>query len=900
MSALRAALLWAVVTLAAAAAQAGVLVPDADGRVSLLSVAPSAPESPEMSTPEAALAAYRSGAMRAPAPLEGYFTAHWFVAETRAGAVPHVVAIWQALIAEADLWLFDGDRLVAHHRAGVTLDAPGAAPAFAAGYALPVANTAPDTLTLVLRVEPLMFLGTDVELATEARVRHVAALRGMLFPGMLGLILGVALLHVVLWLRFGEWRNGVFAGVLALVFFDWFLWLGGLHALGAVTSRELGFALVAGSEYAMTFGTCLLVACIFAAPLRRRLAALAVLSAVFAVYVLYPLLPVANPERFLAASLLLSAAQIAVIAALAIPALARGEAGTRCALAGATVQVLQSVVTFAPMALPGMEAINTALAAWLGHFDLGALWLEFAAVAMISLSLWDRHRAAIRAREIAEQEARLEAVRVAQICHDIRSPLHAVQSLLTALDLDDGHGGDRNGLSEARGVLASVRHLVEDIVAAARTGGAPERRDRPVDLETVARRAAAAARADSEERGIPIRVTRAPGAPRRVASDAVALERILCNLAVNAVRASRSGPVEIAIGAAPQGGARLAVVDDGPGLPEAARARLLGGRCGREAQGRGGRMGLSVVGTLADGLGARLSVASGARGGTRISVDLPAAGPVERSQPVAAGLRLLVIEDDPVSAAALAVMLRADGHHVATAEGARRGVALAAEGGFDAALVDLDLGAEGGADAVRDIRRLRDPVCAGLPVIIVSGRADIAGAGSRLGAQGVLHKPFDAATLRAALAPLTGEVPASAPAGPDSVQLHDLADALSHQGFRDLIESAEAQLRACGAIILDPASDPERARKAAHRLGGTAAIAGLQPLLTAARAFEATSESDDPAFVDARRRGVGAEISRALVQLAEARPEPHVALHFGTVDIPVSTASAGLDLRHRA
>ncbi len=191
---------------------------------------------------------------------------------------------------------------------------------------------------------------------------------------------------------------------------------------------------------------------------------------------------------------------------------------------------------------------------------------------------------------------------------------------------------------------------------------------------------------------------------------------------------------------------------------------------------------------------------------------------------------------------------------------------------------------------MRDIRRLRDPVRAGLPVIIVSGRADIAGAGSRLGAQGVLPKPFDAATLRAALAPLTGEIPASAAAGPDSVQLHHLADALSHQGFRDLIESAEAQLRACGAIIRDPASDPERARKAAHRLGGTAAIAGLQPLLTAARAFEATSEADDAALVDARRQAVASEVSKALSQLADIRRGTPVA----ATDLAVPTGHAGL------
>ena len=864
-AALGAALLMLGLSVAAIAEP---LRPGPDGRVSLLSEAPSTPETGAFATPEAVLAAWRAGTLATPEPLAGYFTAHWFVVKLPADA-PLAVAVWQALIAQIDLWVYEGDRLVHHRRAGVSVDAPGAAPRFAAGYALPVPTDGEAGRILVLRVEPLLFLGTDVELATEAHVRQVATVRAMLFPAVLGVLLGVAILHAVLGLRFGDWRNSLFAGALAVTFLDWCLWLGGPQALGVVTARDIGFGVVAGATYADTFAFLLLFVCLFADPLRRRRKVLAGLTAVFAAYVILPLVPQPDAGRHLVATLVLTAAKLFAIALMARPALAARAPGTRCALAGTVVLALQSVLAFAPMALPGMAGLNTAITARVGHYDSMAITVEILAFTLISLSLWDRHRAAMRAREVAEMEARLEAIRVAQICHDIRSPLHAVQSLLTALDLEAPGQDRRSDIAEARGVLGSVRDLVEDIVAAAREGDGAPGREGPVRLEAVARRTAAAVRGLCDMRGVPVEVQIAPDAPETVRTDRIALERILSNLASNAARVCRAGPLEIAVEPGPDGmAARLRVRDDGPGLPPDTRARLLGERGPTGTAAPDGAMGLTVVRSLAEALGARIGVAPGHGAGTAITVDLPKSVAPATDAPERGGLRLLLVEDDPVTQAALRAILRAEGHYVTTAAERQRAVDAAASGGFDAALVDLDLGAERGCDTIRAIRKLPDPVKAGLPALILSGHPDSARIAQGCGAQGVLPKPFDRADLRAALAPIAAQ-PADAPLAAQRIDhLTDLAATLSAEGFRDLIDSARAQIHAAAGTVLDPEADMDATRKAAHRLGGAAAIVGLSDLSLTARACEAAAAAGDRSDLAARRTLLQARLGEALSRLA--------------------------------
>ncbi|MBK9515777.1 MAG: hybrid sensor histidine kinase/response regulator [Anaeromyxobacter sp.] len=120
----------------------------------------------------------------------------------------------------------------------------------------------------------------------------------------------------------------------------------------------------------------------------------------------------------------------------------------------------------------------------------------------------------------------------------------------------------------------------------------------------------------------------APGLPL-LRADGQKLIQVLVNLVRNALQASEDGgEVRISAEALPEGGLLLAVEDDGPGVPEALRARLFQPfATGRGEQGLG--MGLYMARLIAETHGGRIAVGSGQRGGARFEVVLPSNGPVE-------------------------------------------------------------------------------------------------------------------------------------------------------------------------------------------------------------------------------------------------------------------------------
>lgn len=102
------------------------------------------------------------------------------------------------------------------------------------------------------------------------------------------------------------------------------------------------------------------------------------------------------------------------------------------------------------------------------------------------------------------------------------------------------------------------------------------------------------------------------------------LQEILGNLIENAAKFSRR---RVRVSAGPDGLGRLVTVieDDGPGLPEAARAEVLkrGARLDEDAPGSG--LGLSINDDLTRAYGGRLTLGDSDMGGLKVVLELPAA-----------------------------------------------------------------------------------------------------------------------------------------------------------------------------------------------------------------------------------------------------------------------------------
>jgi signal transduction histidine kinase len=217
---------------------------------------------------------------------------------------------------------------------------------------------------------------------------------------------------------------------------------------------------------------------------------------------------------------------------------------------------------------------------------------------------------------------------VSDAAHELRSP---VASIRQHAEVASAHP-DRTSPAELAGtVLAEnlrVQRLVEDLLLLTRADEHTLRlRHRPVDLDDLVLAEATRLRDTTG-----LRVDTSAVAAGRVSGDLAGLRRVLRNLADNAARHAR-GQVAFALAGNPEarpanGAVVLLVDDDGPGIPEAERARVLE-RFVRldDARARdegGSGLGLAIVAELVAAHGGTVTIADSPLGGARVRLSLPA------------------------------------------------------------------------------------------------------------------------------------------------------------------------------------------------------------------------------------------------------------------------------------
>jgi signal transduction histidine kinase len=205
---------------------------------------------------------------------------------------------------------------------------------------------------------------------------------------------------------------------------------------------------------------------------------------------------------------------------------------------------------------------------------------------------------------------------LASASHELRAPLTRLRMTLELLEEPEGLSAERRSELTRRGAadVEELDALVADVLLAARLEQGTERRFDVVDLAQLAREVAA----DAE-----VAVTAAELSGQ---GDAGMLRRMLRNLVDNAKRHGGGAGVELVVEAG-VGGAVVAVLDRGPGVPEAERERIFEPfyRPQGHSEGRDGGvgLGLSLVRHVAEHHGGRATCAPRDGGGSRFEVTLP-------------------------------------------------------------------------------------------------------------------------------------------------------------------------------------------------------------------------------------------------------------------------------------
>ena len=244
-----------------------------------------------------------------------------------------------------------------------------------------------------------------------------------------------------------------------------------------------------------------------------------------------------------------------------------------------------------------------------------------------------------------------------------------------------------------------------------------------------------------------------------ISGNAAELREVATNLIFNAVDAMPEGGAIVLRSSEDQGRAVLEVSDTGTGMTEEVRARCLEPFFSTKGE-KGTGLGLSMVFGIIKRHEGSVEIDSELGKGTTFRIRLPAFASVAdadalESPKTERSLRVLVVDDEPVSRMVLESYLIKDGHRVVTAANASEAISCGETDRFDLLITDHAMPGMNGQQLAEVFRKMR----VGHPVIIVTGFAEGGLTSFEDGPNGVdfiLRKPVPQRELRRAVVSLMG------------------------------------------------------------------------------------------------------------------------------------------------
>ncbi len=372
-------------------------------------------------------------------------------------------------------------------------------------------------------------------------------------------------------------------------------------------------------------------------------------------------------------------------------------------------------------------------------------------------------------RIAAEAASRAKSAFLAVTSHEVRTPLNAVLGLAEGLartPLSPQQKPLVDGVLESGGMLLRLLNAVLDLaqIEAGKRSAQLEAFELRSAIDAIARVWSPRAR----EMGVHL-VVDLSALPDdcTLVSDKGKVEQTMINLLSNALKFSPAdSQALLVVGAQQRKGryqVRVEVIDQGPGVAPADRARIFQAfeqsESGRQVGGTG--LGLAICAGNVASLDGTIGHDQADDGRCRFWFEFPAdaaqaAGAISADapyDPAARPLRILAAEDNAANQQVLRVLLDPLGVDLSLVEDGLAAVEAMQEGAFDIILMDANMPRMDGVAAVRAIQALGGSAEATPNFMLTANVFDADISRYRAaGADGVLKKPIDVSELFAALA----------------------------------------------------------------------------------------------------------------------------------------------------